>query len=224
MDPSLQCTLVEQSAPWDRSLQCTVVKQWAPWDFCRHAEQARAGAKLPEGISKARRMSAPSRSRDSNILICRPQDGGEKDRNTYMKGPAARVHGHLVHAPCRLDPSCVCLGFDPLSVGSSFKAPHLQICPTRTTQTMSARLPGSQGRRFCTAIHSHTGGQSGKGREEKERGTATWKNPGPGCQGGLTGCLLCRSGWCTVTLCSGADARTQTASVWARLHPCHRRD
>ena len=37
-----------------------------------------AGAKLPECLSAARRMSAPSRSRDSNILFCRPQDGGKK--------------------------------------------------------------------------------------------------------------------------------------------------
>ena len=90
-------------------------------NFCRHAEQARAGAKLPEGMSKARGMSAPSRSRDSNILICRSQDGGEKDRNMYMKGPAAHVHGHLVHVLRWLDPSCVCLGFDPLCVGREEK-------------------------------------------------------------------------------------------------------
>ena len=124
-------------------------------------------------MSKARGMSAPSRSRDSDILIFRSQDGGEKDRNMYLKGPAAHVHGHLVHVLRWLDPSCVCLGFDPLCVG----------------------------------------------REEKERRTTTRKNPGSGRQGGLTGWWLCRSGWCTVTLCSGADARTQTASVWAHLHP-----
>ena len=59
----------------------------------------------------------------------------------------------LVHVLCWLDPSCMSFYLDSASVRlkNSRCRPLRARCPTHTTLTMAARLPGSQGRKWASA-------------------------------------------------------------------------